>query len=104
VRAGTADRLIVRTISGGILDSIKLYVDKPPTMRLSVRPFSATDADIVNGEKNDVTKTMQADGPRILAERLVAKLKELGPYGDVCARPRCRPRPTPLSSMQVYRD
>lgn len=74
----------VRTIKGGVLDGITLYVDKPPASAQAViRRFSATDEDIVNGEKKDETKTMQADGPRLLAERFVAKLKELGPFTDV---------------------
>jgi hypothetical protein len=76
----------VRTVKGGILDEIKLYVEKlPSSTRVVIRPFSATDADIVNGEKKEETKTMQADGPRMLAERFVAKLKEFGPFTDVSA-------------------
>jgi len=71
------DRSPVRTIKDGVLDGITLYVDKPPASAHAViRRFSATDADIVKGEKKDETKTMQADGPRLLAERFVAKLKE----------------------------
>jgi uncharacterized protein DUF4410 len=74
----------VRAVKGGILDEIKLYADKlPSSTRVVMRAFSATDADIVNGEKKEETKTMQADGPRMLAERFVAKLKELGPFTDV---------------------
>jgi uncharacterized protein DUF4410 len=74
----------LRTIKGGILDEIKLYADKfPSSTRVVIRPFSATDADIVTGEKKDETKTMQADGPRMLAERFVTKLKEFGPFTDV---------------------
>jgi hypothetical protein len=73
----------VRTFKGGLLDAITLYVDKPSSTRVVIRPFSATDADIVNGDRKEATKTMQADGPRILAERFVAKLKEFGPFTDV---------------------
>ena len=78
-----ANRAPVRVFKDGMLDDIKLYVDKPQIMRVVMRPFSATDADIVNGEKKDETKTMQADGPRLLAERFVAKLKEIGPFTEV---------------------
>jgi hypothetical protein len=78
------DRSPIRTVKDGALDEIKLYVDKLPTSTHAViRRFSATDADIVKGEKKEETKTMQADGPRMLADRFVAKLKELGPFTDV---------------------
>jgi hypothetical protein len=72
-----------REIKGGILDEVKLYVDKPSATRVVIRPFSASDSDIVNGEKKDETKTMQADGPRLLADRFVARLKEIGSFIDV---------------------
>jgi hypothetical protein len=78
------ERSPVRTIKGGILDEIKLYVDQfPPATRVVIRSFSASDADIVSGEKKDETKTMQADGPRMLGERFVAKLKEAGKFQEV---------------------
>jgi hypothetical protein len=73
----------VRTLQGGILDEMALYVEMVPSRRVAIRPFSASDTDIVKGEKKDETKTLQADGPRVLAERLAAKLKELGPFTDV---------------------
>jgi len=74
----------IRTVKGGILDEVKLYTEKlPPSTHVVIRPFSATDADIVKGEKKEETKTMQSDGPRMLAERFVARLKELGPFTDV---------------------
>ena len=76
----------IRTVKGGILDEVKLYAEKlPASTKAVIRPFSATDADIVKGDKKEETKTMQADGPRMLAERFVAKLKELGPFTDVSA-------------------
>jgi uncharacterized protein DUF4410 len=78
------DRSPILTVKGGVLDDIKLYVDRPPaSTHVVIRRFSATDADIVNGEKKEETKTMQADGPQMLADRFVAKLKELGPFTDV---------------------
>ena len=74
----------IRTVKGGILDEVKLYAEKlPASTRVVIRPFSATDADIVKGDKKEETKTMQSDGPRMLAERFVARLKELGPFADV---------------------
>jgi hypothetical protein len=81
-------------VKEGILDEIKLYADKlPSSTRVVIKPFSATDADIVNGEKKEETKTMQADGPRILSERFVAKLKEFGPFADVSAVDSGSPAP-----------
>jgi Domain of unknown function (DUF4410) len=78
------DRSPLRTIKEGVLDEIKLYVEKPPSpAAVVIKPFSATDADLVKGEKKEETKTMQADGPRMLADRFVSKLKEIGPYRDV---------------------
>lgn len=73
----------IRELKGGILDEVKLYVDRPAATRIVIQPFSATDADIVRGEKKDETKTLQADGPRLLAERLVARLKETGAFTEV---------------------
>ena len=84
----------VRTLKDGMLDEIKLYVDKlPPSTRVVIRPFSATDADLVNGERKEETKTMQADGPRMLSERFVVKLKEFGPFADVLALDSGSPAP-----------
>jgi hypothetical protein len=74
----------VRTIKDGILDEARLFVDKPPQAKtVVVRLFSATDADIVEGEKKDETKTMQADAPKMLAERIVEKLKDYGTFTSV---------------------
>jgi hypothetical protein len=72
-----------REVKGGILDVIKLYVEKAPSATvIAVRPFSAADADIVYGEKKEETKTVQAAGPRLLAERLVTELKRNGHFQD----------------------
>jgi len=78
------ERAPVSKVKDGILDEIQLYAAKlPSTTRVVMRPFSATDADIVTGDKKDATKTMQADGARILGNRFVTKLKEFGPFTDV---------------------
>ena len=70
----------VKTIKEGVLDQIKLYVDKPPsTTRVGMRPFSTAD---VKGDSEE-TKKMRGDAPGMLAERFAAKLKELGPFTDV---------------------
>ena len=79
----TDDPAPVRSIKGGILDQIKLYVGQPPaTTRVAIRQFTASDSDLV-GEKKDETKTLQADGPRLLSDRFVERMKELGPFTDV---------------------
>jgi hypothetical protein len=73
-----------QTIKDGILDEIKLYTPTPPAGKVVViRPFSATDADIVNGEKKEETKKMQDEAPKLLADEFVAKLKSLGPFTEV---------------------
>ena len=71
-----------RTVKAG-LDEVRLFVDQPSAQRVVIQLFSATDSDIKQGEKKDETKTMQADGPRMLADRFIAKLKELGGFNEV---------------------
>jgi Domain of unknown function (DUF4410) len=74
----------VRTVKEGILDEIKLYADKlPSSTRVVIKPFSATDDD-VEGDSEE-TKKMKVDGPGMLADQFVLKLKELGPFTDVSA-------------------
>jgi hypothetical protein len=82
--AATQSGAPVQTIKDGILDDIKLYVQKlPSTQAVVVRPFSATDADIVNGEKKEETKKMQVDAPKMIADELAAKLKEFGGFASI---------------------
>src|SRR4051795_1474760 len=74
----------VQVMKGGMLDEVKLFVQKLPSTRSVVmRPFSASDADITEGEKKDETKKMQPIAPGILADEFVAKLKPMGPFTDV---------------------
>ena len=78
------DRRPVRTVEEGILDQIVLFAEKLPAAdRVAIRTFSATDADITVGEKKEETKKMQVDGPPMLNQQFVAKLKELGPFAEV---------------------
>jgi len=94
VSVSSAQDKPIRTIKDGALDEIKLYAEKPAaSQRVVMRRFSATDADIVNGEKKDETKTMQADGPRMLAEHFASKLKELGAFTDVSVIDTAAPAP-----------
>ena len=70
----------VKTIKEGMLDQIKLYVEKPPsTTRVAMKPFSTAD---LEGDSEE-TKKMRGDAPGMLADRFAAKLKELGPFTDV---------------------
>lgn len=74
----------VQTVKGGILDEVKLYSAKlPETKVVVIRPFSATDADITEGDKKDETKKMQDIGPGVLNDEFVGKLKAMGPFTDV---------------------
>jgi hypothetical protein len=74
----------VRTIKGGLIDEARLFVEKlPDTKTVVVRLFSATDADLVEGEKKEETKTLQAEGPKALADSMVETLKEAGSFTTV---------------------
>ena len=76
------------------LDEAQIYTERlPQSTRVVIQLFSATDADITKGEKKDETKTLQADGPRLLADRFVSKRKELGPFADVVSAPSAAMRP-----------
>jgi hypothetical protein len=83
---GLAEDQALRTVKGGILDEAKLYVEKlPAPATVVIRPLSATDADLVNGDKKDETRKMQVDGPKIFTDEFVAKLKGMGPFTEVLA-------------------
>ena len=71
----------VKTIEEGVLDEIKLYVEKPPAATQVVMvPF--TTGDDVKGDSDETTK-MKVDGPGMLASHFAAKLKELGPFAAI---------------------
>jgi hypothetical protein len=73
----------VQTIKGGVLDEIKLFAAKLPATKVVVmRPFSATDADLTEGDKKDETKKMQAIAPGMLADEFVAKAKTMGAFAE----------------------
>jgi Domain of unknown function (DUF4410) len=78
--APAAQNRPIRTIEDGLLDEIKLYVEKPPAAtQVVMMPFAAGD---VKGEGEETTK-MKVDGPPMLIQHFVAKLKELGPFTTV---------------------
>lgn len=85
VSALAQDRAPVRTIKEGILDEIRLYVDRPPqTSRVAMRPFSAAASDLTEGETDkEETKRMQTEGPKLLADEFARQLKERGPFTEV---------------------
>jgi hypothetical protein len=84
VLAAAADTPPVQTVKGGILDEITLYAVKLPEAKTAMmRPFSAGDEDITQGEKKDETRKMQPIAPGLLADHFVSKLKPMGPFTEV---------------------
>lgn len=82
----------VRVVEGGALDRIELFVqalEGPSSTTVVIKPFDASLADLGTGGKDgkqarqEEARTMQGEGPRVLAERFVATLKASGPYKDV---------------------
>ena len=82
----------VRTIEEGVLDKIELFaatLDKPGELTVVIKPFDATGANLGTGGKDgkearqQEAKTMQNEGPRVLAERLAATLTESKAFKQV---------------------
>jgi hypothetical protein len=74
----------VQTVKGGFVDELKLFVAKLPETKVVVmKPFSATDADITEGDKKDETRAMQPLAPGVLSDEFIARLKSMGPFTDV---------------------
>ena len=82
----------VTTIEDGALDKIDLFVrsiESPTNLTVLVRPFDASAADLGTGAKDgketrqQEAQTMKSEGPRVLAERLVATLEKSGPFKAV---------------------
>jgi hypothetical protein len=79
----------VKKIEEGLLDRIELYVATLPTpaeQTVIVRPFTSEKAELGTGNKEgdkdeqDEAKKMQTEGPKYLAEALIAKLKDEGGF------------------------
>jgi hypothetical protein len=79
----------VKTIEKGVLDRIELFVpaiDQPTGLTVVIKPFDASSADLGTGGKDgkearqQEARTMQGEGPRVLAERFVATLEKSGPF------------------------
>jgi len=84
----------VKSIEDGVLDHIQLFVaalDQAPNAVVVIKPFDASTADLGTGSKDgkdvrqEEAKTMQNEGPRVLAERFVASLGTSGPFKTVRA-------------------
>jgi hypothetical protein len=82
----------VRTIEDGVLDKIELFVaslEKPADLTIVIKPFDASGAELGTGGKDgkesrqQEAKTMQNEGPRVLADRLAATLTESKSFKQV---------------------
>jgi hypothetical protein len=82
----------VRTIEDGALDKIELFVaslEKPADLTVVIKPFDASGANLGTGGKDgkearqQEAKTMQNEGPRVLADRLAATLTESKAFKQV---------------------
>jgi hypothetical protein len=79
----------VKKIDEGLLDKIELYVATLPTpgeQTVIVRPFTSEKAELGTGNKEgdkdeqDEARKMQTEGPKYLAEALIAKLQAEGGF------------------------
>jgi hypothetical protein len=79
----------VKTIEDGVLDKMVLFVetlDNPTAVAVVMRPFDASMADLGTGNKGgketrqEEARTMQNEGPRVLAERFATALQNSGPF------------------------
>lgn len=82
----------VRVVEDGALDRIELFaasIETPPSTVVVMKPFDASMADLGTGGKDgkqtrqEEAQTMQAEGPRVLAERFASTLKASGPFKEV---------------------
>ena len=84
----------VKTLEGGVLDEIKLFVETPGTpaqLAVVFRPFAADTADLGTGGKEGKEKRqteaqlIQTQGPQMLADSAAAALRKDGPFTSVAA-------------------
>jgi len=82
----------LKTIKDGALDNIQVFVaalEQAPGLTVVIKPFDASAADLGTGGKDgkdarqQEAKTIQNEGPRVLAERFVATLEKSGPFKSV---------------------
>ena len=99
--AVTAAQSPVKTIEDGALDKIQLFVPKLERTDIAVvmMAFDAGAADLGTGGKGgkearqQEAQTMMNEGPRVLGERFVATLQNLGPFKDVRVLKPGEPKP-----------
>jgi hypothetical protein len=82
----------VKTIQDGALDRIELFVasiEDPARRMVVIKTFDASTADLGTGGKEgketrqQEARTMQNDGPRVLAETFASTLGKSGPFKEV---------------------
>jgi hypothetical protein len=82
----------VQKIEDGALDKIELFVaslEKPGDLTIVIKPFDTSGTNLGTGGKDgkearqQEAKTMQNEGPRVLAERLAATLTESKSFKQV---------------------
>jgi hypothetical protein len=82
----------VKTIDDGVLDKISLFVaalENPTKLTVVMKPFDASAADLGTGGKDgketrqEEARTMQNEGPKVLADRFTAALIKSGPFTQV---------------------
>jgi len=82
----------IKTIEDGVLDHIELHaasLDSPSSLTVAIEPFDASTAELGTGGKDgkqtrqEEARTMQQEGPRVLAERFASTLKADGPFKGV---------------------
>ena len=82
----------LRTIEDGALDSIQLFVaalEQAPNRTVVIKPFDASTSDLGTGGKDgkdarqQEAKTIQTEGPRLLADLFVSTQEKSGPFKSV---------------------
>ncbi len=82
----------LKTIKDGALDNIQLFVaalEQTPGLTVVIKPFDSSAADLGTGGKDgkdtrqQEAKTIQNEGPRVLAELFVSTLQKSGPFKSV---------------------
>jgi hypothetical protein len=97
----------VKVIKEGVLDRIELFVPTLPggaDATVVIVPFDASKADLGTGgaegkqTRQEEARTMQSEGPRVLAERFVSTLETGGPFKKVAI---AKPEDTPPEGAVV---
>ncbi|HWT46682.1 MAG TPA: DUF4410 domain-containing protein [Vicinamibacterales bacterium] len=82
---GIVNQEPVKKIDDGVLDHIELYapsLENAKSLTVVIKPFDTSTADLGTGGKNgkearqEEAKTMQEEGPKVLAEKFASALRE----------------------------